>query len=362
MTDTFSPDDIRWMQHAIHLASLAEGFTAPNPCVGAVLIHNNEMIGSGWHRHHGGPHAEVNCLRSVAAEHRQRIAESTMYVTLEPCAHFGKTPPCAQLLVAEKIKRVVIACRDPFDKVNGRGIDILREAGIAVRMGLLQQEAIHLNRHFFTLHTKSRPYICLKYAQTNDGFIGSGSEQRLMISNEWSNRWVHSLRGKYQAILIGVETANRDNPLLDARFAPQAKAPLPIIFDPQGRIDLSLRLFKTGRKVIIMTSNEAFKSAYQKVEHVDIVLLNREEFLEQAMQELARRQILSILVEGGARTLQHFIQASLWEEAYVITNTVLQISDGLQAPSLGTARHFDTFEFNSDQINHWVAHDNEFHI
>lgn len=362
MTHTYSTSDIQWMQHAIQLARLAEGFTAPNPCVGAVLVYQDQLIGSGWHQAYGTAHAEVNCIRSVAPNHRPLIPQSTMYVTLEPCAHFGKTPPCAQLLIEEKVQRVVIACTDPFAKVDGAGIDMLKKAGIEVQLGILEKEAIQVNRHFFTLHTKKRPYICLKFAQSADAFMASSSTERLFISNEWSNRWVHTLRGKYQAILVGVDTANLDNPRLDVRYAPGNKNPIPIILDPNARLDLSLRLLHSGRQVIIVTSEATDVVAYQSLPNVEWIQVSKTNFLEETLDALFTRQIISILVEGGARTLQHFIDLGLWDESFVITNTKLQVGEGLSAPALVSARHFNTFEFNADQIDHWVADDNEFYL
>src|SRR6476660_1127293 len=204
-----------YMYRCLQLAQLGVGNVAPNPMVGAVLVHNDKIIGEGYHRKYGEPHAEVNCINSVSPDKQELISQSTLYVSLEPCAHFGKTPPCADLIIRHKIPRVVIGCRDPFTEVNGKGIEKLKSAGVNVETGILEKECIALNKRFFIFHTQHRPYIILKWAQTADEFIATlttesqaigNIQRRLLISNEYTNRLVHKWRSDEAAILVGKNT------------------------------------------------------------------------------------------------------------------------------------------------------------
>src|SRR5690606_9876485 len=208
------------MRRCLELASLGAGQVAPNPMVGAVLVHNDRIIGEGFHKRFGEAHAEVNCINSVNENDRDLIPGSTIYVSLEPCAHFGKTPPCADLIIHERIPRCIVALRDPFPDVNGKGIEKLLAAGVDVKVGILEDEARELNKRFFRFHINHRPYIILKWAQTADGYIGAGEGQRLLISNEYSNRLVHRWRSEEAAILVGTRTAELDNPALTTRLWP----------------------------------------------------------------------------------------------------------------------------------------------
>ena len=235
------------MYRCLQLAKLAAGYTAPNPMVGAVLVHSDRIIGEGYHKMYGAAHAEVNCIDSIGRDEKGLIAESTLYVSLEPCAHFGKTPPCTDLIIRSGIRKCIIACRDPFMEVNGKGIEKLVHAGVHVETGILEKEAIELNRRFFTFHTKHRPYVILKWAQTADSIIGTeagsnGDFERLLISNEYANRLTHQWRSSEAAIIVGTNTALQDNPALTTRLWP-GPSPTRLVIDMKLSLPSSLQLF-----------------------------------------------------------------------------------------------------------------------
>ena len=316
------------MSRCLELASNGIGYVAPNPMVGAVLVHNDRVIGEGFHRQYGAPHAEVNCIASVKEGDRKLIANSTLYVSLEPCAHFGRTPPCTDLIIKEQIKEVVIGCRDPFVKVNGLGIETLQTAGVKVVMPVKEIESIELNKRFFTFHKKRRPYVILKWAQSSDKFIASGKE-RLHISGEHANRLVHKWRSEESGIVIGTNTAMLDNPYLTTRLWP-GNSPVRIIVDNELRLPDDLNVFDNhGRTVIFNTKrheeNEE-RTWWQVTEDVSL--------LAQMMNALHQMKIQSIMVEGGAKLLQSFIDEEVWDEARVITNSQLVVGKGLPAPQL----------------------------
>jgi diaminohydroxyphosphoribosylaminopyrimidine deaminase / 5-amino-6-(5-phosphoribosylamino)uracil reductase len=315
------------MARCLQLAQLGAGKTAPNPMVGSVLVQNGRIIGEGYHREYGGPHAEVNCINSVLPGNQELISSSTLYVSLEPCAHFGKTPPCSDLIIEKKIPKVVIACRDPFEAVNGKGIEKLQQANIEVITGVLEQEAKQLNRRFFTFHTKNRPYIILKWAQTADLKIAGIGPERLLISNEYSNRKVHQWRSEEAAILIGANTAIKDNPSLNNRLW-SGKSPTKILIDPSLRVPATSNLFQEGRTVIFngMKKGKTDMVEWQQVE-------KNQPVLPQLLKTSKALNLQSILVEGGATLLQSLIDADLWDEARIITNTELIVGPGLSAPN-----------------------------
>ena len=315
------------MSRCLQLAQLVAGKTAPNPMVGAVLVHEGRIIGEGYHRQYGGPHAEVNCINSVKPEDRSLISSSTLFVSLEPCAHFGKTPPCADLIIEQKIPKVVIACRDPFEAVNGKGIEKLQHAKIEVILGVLEEEANQLNKRFFTFHTKNRPYIILKWAQTADLKIAGAGPERLLISNEYSNRKVHKWRSEEAAILIGANTTIKDNPSLNNRFW-SGKSPVKLLMDPTLRVPTNSVLFQEGRTVIF----NGFKNG--KTDLVEWHQLDTTQpLLPQVLSVSKALNLQSILVEGGATLLQSLIDADLWDEARIITNSEQVIGPGLAAPN-----------------------------
>lgn len=323
-----------YMQHAIALARQGAGRVAPNPLVGAVLVAEGRIIGQGFHGAYGGPHAEVECLRSVTAADRPLVHQADLFVTLEPCAHFGKTPPCADLLIREQVPRVWIATRDPFPEVDGRGIEKLQQAGIVVRQRLLEGEARKMNRRFFSYYEKKRPYLLLKWAQTADGFMaGSDPQQRLLISNEFTQRLVHRWRSEEAAIMVGAQTALADRPQLTNRFWPGAQ-PIRILVDPQLKVPVDQPLFSAEAPGIVY--NHLKNDVVNNIEWVK--LEDQGHDLKPILADLYRRRILSVMVEGGARLLHSFIEQNLWDEARIITNTEMNIGAGLPAPVLLSAK------------------------
>lgn len=325
MTDEY------FMARALELARHGAGFVSPNPMVGAVVVARGRIIGEGWHRLYGGPHAEVQALRSVAPEDRHLLSEATVYVTLEPCSHYGKTPPCADLLVESGVKRVVVAVRDPFPAVAGRGIARLREAGIEVKEGVLEAESRELNRTFLTAHTLGRPYIQLKWARSADGFIGAidpeGKPAPVALSDALGKVWVHRGRSLADAIMVGTSTVVSDRPRLDVRHWPARRNPLKVSFDTHGRLPAGAL-------------------------GADAVIISEEKPLDEVCRSLYKDHgVTSLIVEGGAKLLQSFIDAGLYDE--VRRETVSQtLGSGVREPviTLGEpwraiSRHGSEIEF-----------------
>jgi diaminohydroxyphosphoribosylaminopyrimidine deaminase/5-amino-6-(5-phosphoribosylamino)uracil reductase len=323
------------MNRCIQLAKLGAGYVAPNPMVGAVLISEDQIIGEGYHQKYGDAHAEVNCVNSVKEENKSLIDKSTMYVTLEPCSHYGKTPPCADLIIKNKIKKVVIGCIDVYKEVAGKGIQKMRDAGVEVITGVLEKECMDLNKRFFTFHQKFRPYIILKWAQSTNGKISgnaspleSGFGKRIFISNEYSNRLVHKWRSEEAAILAGTYTIMHDDPLLTTRLWP-GRNPIRIVIDKKLILPPVLKVFNNEAKTIIYNTIKD-----STLENPVYIKLDNENFMEQLLDSLFEMNIQSILVEGGPKTLQSFIDNSLWDEARVITNEKLVIENGSAAPQM----------------------------
>jgi diaminohydroxyphosphoribosylaminopyrimidine deaminase/5-amino-6-(5-phosphoribosylamino)uracil reductase len=333
------------MSRCFQLARQAAGYTAPNPMVGAVLVHQGRIIGEGFHRQYGGPHAEVNCIDSVLPDDRVLIPESTMYVSLEPCAHHGKTPPCADLLIKEQVPHVVIGCRDPFVAVDGKGIDKLKAAGIKVELGILEPEAVEVNKRFFTFHQHHRPYIVLKWAQTADGKIANEDYSRLHISNELTNRLVHKWRSEEATILVGTNTALFDDPQLTTRNW-SGKDPVRLVVDMDLRLPSTLKLFDGSVKTIVFNAlrheEKDNLSYYQVTKDVSVVY--------QIANTLYQLNILSVMIEGGAQLLQSFIDEGYWDEARIITNTQFHAGAGIAAPELGAATLVQTEQITTDTI------------
>lgn len=338
------------MQRCLQLAQLAEGNVAPNPLVGAVLVHNAEIIGEGYHEKFGEGHAEVNCIQSVAPEHQHLIEHATMYVSLEPCSHFGKTPPCADRIIRHEIPRVVIGCTDPYKQVAGHGIEKLRAAGIDVTIGVLEKECRALNKRFVTFQEQQRPYITLKWAQTTDGKIAGENFQRIAISNAYTNRLIHRLRSQNMSILVGTNTALYDNPELTTRLWPGSN-PVRLVVDKNLRLPHSLRLFDGRQKTIVFNTQKQ-----QELSNLLYYQLKEEHTLpQQIKQALYELKLQSVLVEGGAQLLQSFIGAGLWDEAIVISNETQIAENGIAAPSLQQHRLVQVQRIISDTI-HTYAH------
>lgn len=342
-----------YMERCIQLAQLGAGSVAPNPMVGAVLVHNNRIIGEGWHKQYGGPHAEVNCIASVQEEDKHLISDSTIYVSLEPCAHFGKTPPCADLIIQHKIKEVVVGCRDPFIAVNGKGIEKLQQAGAQVTVGVSEKECLALNKRFFTFHTLQRPYIILKWAQTGDSFIAflpddAGKQERLFITNTTTNTLVHKWRSEEAGILVGTRTALADNPSLTTRLW-QGNSPVRMVLDMDLKLPAHLHLFNGEQRTIVFNK-------HKQAEQENVLFYKIDEtsnIVEQICKALYELHILSVIVEGGSKLLQSFIDANLWDEARIITNTNLHTGQGLPAPVLQNGQLITNTTLLNDTIAVW---------
>lgn len=314
--------------------------------VGALLVHDSRVIGEGWHRQYGQAHAEVNCLANVVEEDKHLIPNSTMYVSLEPCAHYGKTPPCANRLVAEGIKKVVICNTDPFAQVDGKGITILKESGAEVIAGVLDDAGRWVNRRFFCMHQLQRPYIILKWAQTADGFIAPADGSRLQISNPQSSQLVHKWRTEEDAIMVGYNTAVNDNPQLTARLW-EGKNPLRIVLDKNLQLPSSLKLFDTEAETWVL--NDMKERAEDNVSYIQLDFSMN--IIPQLLQRLHKTGKQSLIVEGGAVLLQSFIDAGLWDEARVFTADK-KLQQGIAAPALSNA--VETIEVGNDSLQLYV--------
>ncbi|MBL0355750.1 MAG: bifunctional diaminohydroxyphosphoribosylaminopyrimidine deaminase/5-amino-6-(5-phosphoribosylamino)uracil reductase RibD [Chitinophagaceae bacterium] len=338
------------MQRCLQLAKLGAGNVAPNPMVGSVLVHDDIIIGEGYHQQYGRAHAEVNCINSVSNENKTLIKNSTLYVSLEPCAHFGKTPPCADLIVAHKIPRLVIGCRDSYKEVNGKGIAILKTAGVEVMVGILEQQAKEINRRFITYHEKGRPYIILKWAQSSNLQIANADLSRVLISNEFTNRLVHQWRSEEASIMVGTNTALYDDPSLTNRYW-QGKNPVRIVIDKTLKIPSTHQLLSGGGKTIVFNSlrqEESGTVIYRRINTATDVI-------SQVLDQLYQMKIQSVLVEGGSKLLQSFIDGGCWDEARVITNGQLVIEDGVPAPVLCKQSHIRSESLLSDSIQYYKS-------
>jgi len=312
--------DDAWMKRALQLAALGLGKAQPNPLVGAVIVHSNSIIGEGFHQQYGAPHAEVNAINAV--ENQELLRESTLYVNLEPCAHFGKTPPCVSLIIEKKIPKVVIGMRDPNLKVNGKGVEVLLNAGVEVVENVLEHESLLLNKRFITWHTKKRPYIFLKWAQTKNGFMDvlRKKSNNIFFENYWITNdalrvWTHNMRSEEQAILIGYNTLKNDNPQLTNRL--------------YGTNQPKRFVWCDDRKT---EKNESFTFINGNIQDV--------------LDELYQQQIQSVIVEGGKKTLQRFLDANLWDEIFVLVGNV-EWESGVPAPELPSKPDFiQTIEDN----------------
>ena len=338
------------MRRCLQLAALGAGRVAPNPMVGAVLVHEGRIISEGYHEQYGGPHAEVNCLNRVPRPLRHLVPQSTLYVSLEPCNHFGKTPPCSDLIIEYNIPKVVVACRDAYEKVNGSGIKKLRDHGIEVIEGVLESEALFLNRRFFCFHAKQRPYIILKWAQSADGFIAGDGGKRVSISNGFTNRLVHKWRTEEAAIAVGTKTALNDDPFLTTRLWPGPN-PVRIVIDKHLLIPESHHIFDQTSPTIILNHvaqrEEKGLSLYQTKTEDDTLTV--------MMNLMYERRLTSLIVEGGARLLQSFMDAGVWDEARIITNRELYLRQGIAAPVLLNAKRIGNDVFADDEIVYYAS-------
>jgi diaminohydroxyphosphoribosylaminopyrimidine deaminase / 5-amino-6-(5-phosphoribosylamino)uracil reductase len=319
----------KYMHRCIDLAQNGLGTTYPNPLVGSVIVCNDKIIGEGWHRKAGEPHAEVNAINSV--KDPTLLDRSTIYVSLEPCSHFGKTPPCCDLIIEKKIPNIVIGTVDPFAKVSGNGIQRLKDAGRNVMVGVLEKKCQELNKRFFTFHIQKRPYIILKWAESRDGFIApktKSSIEPFWISNVYSRQLVHKWRTKEQAILVGTQTVLDDNPSLDARHW-RGQNPMRIVLDQNGKINLNASIYDGKLKTIIFTEEK--KAAIDQCIFENVIFDNRLVF--RVIERLHHLNIQSVIVEGGRQTIQSFIDADLWDEARFF-KTKLTLNEGTKAPKI----------------------------
>ncbi len=315
-----------FMQRCIELASKAMGCASPNPMVGSVIVYNNKIIGEGYHEKYGSHHAEVNAINSV--KDKSLLSKSTLYVNLEPCAHFGKTPPCSDLIIQNKIPEVVIGCVDTFSEVSGKGIERMRSVGIDVKVGVLENESRELNKRFFTFHEKKRPYIILKWAESKDGFIAPKNQTKpfWMTSSE-SKKLAHKWRAEEDAILVGRITAEKDNPSLTVREV-EGNNPIRIVIDKDLKLSADFNLFNNDAKTIIFNQTKSEENNSN-----NYIKINFNKLTKNILQELHKQNIQSIIIEGGTKTLQSFIDKNLWDEARIFT-TNKTLTEGVKPPTI----------------------------
>ncbi|WP_027386753.1 bifunctional diaminohydroxyphosphoribosylaminopyrimidine deaminase/5-amino-6-(5-phosphoribosylamino)uracil reductase RibD [Chryseobacterium gregarium] len=330
-----------YISRCIELARKAAGKTYPNPLVGSVIVHNGKIIGEGYHHKAGEPHAEINAIRSVAD--KSLIPESTIYVSLEPCAHYGKTPPCALKIKELGFKKVVIGAMDSHDQVNGKGKKIIQEAGIEAVSGILEKECTELNKRFFTYHEKKRPYIILKWAESADGFMDKDFRP-YPISNSLVNQFVHQMRSDEHAILVGTQTALNDNPGLTVRNVTGIN-PVRILIDFDLKVPEDFNLYSNEARTLV------FNSVREGTENnIQFIKISRENFLPDLIDALYKEQIQSVIIEGGRFTLQQCIDGNLWDEAVVIKNENLNLENGTKAPDFDFKPN-QTENFRDNTIN-----------
>ncbi len=337
----------KYMRRCIELARLGAGYVSPNPMVGAVIVHQEKIIGEGYHQRYGQAHAEVNAVNQVLQRFNDAasmLSRSTIYVSLEPCAHYGKTPPCADLIIGYQIPEVVVGCRDPFDAVNGKGIEKLQQAGIRVITGVLEQECKELNKRFFVRVHHHRPYIILKWAQTADGFFAPEGREQFWITNDASRRLVHQWRSEEDAVLAGKNTVAIDNPQLNVRYG-QGKNPVRVVID--RRLELNPELHVFDQSAVTYVFNEIKTDTNGKIKYIALEDFDR--FVPQyILYQLYLQDIQSLIIEGGAITLQSFIEADLWDEARIFTGLVL-LHSGIRSPKI-TGNIIENHKVDADQL------------
>ena len=341
----------KYIQRCITLAKNGLGTTYPNPMVGSVIVYDNKIIGEGWHKMSGEGHAEVNAINSV--KDKSLLKKATIYVSLEPCSHFGRTPPCCELIIKHEIPYVVVGTVDPNIQVAGNGIKRLVAAGAKVTVGILEKECISLNKRFFTYHLKKRPYIILKWAESHDGFIAPESkdeQQPVWITNTYSRQLVHKWRSEEQAILVGTKTVLDDNPKLDVRDW-SGSNPVRVALDLHNRIPESLHVKDGKIKTIFITTVEKEGTAMVVYEKVN----SSEELAKQITAILYRHQLQSVIIEGGQQTIQTFIDANLWDEARIFKGNSV-FTTGTAAPTI-QGKEFEKHHIMTDEYMKIYNHD-----
>ncbi|HEX8015927.1 MAG TPA: bifunctional diaminohydroxyphosphoribosylaminopyrimidine deaminase/5-amino-6-(5-phosphoribosylamino)uracil reductase RibD [Flavobacterium sp.] len=346
--------DEKYIKRCIELAQNGFGTTYPNPMVGSVIVYEDKIIGEGWHKKAGEPHAEVNAIRSV--KDKSLLKNATIYVSLEPCSHFGKTPPCCDLIIEHKIPTVVVGTVDPNEKVAGRGIKKIIESGASVIVGILENECYELNKRFFTFHNKKRPYIILKWAESQDGFLSPEKQinqerKPVWITNQYSRQLVHKWRSEEQAIFTGTQTVIDDNPKLNVRDW-SGNNPTRVVLDQNSRISKSSSIFDDSVKTIIFTKSEISLST----ENTTFEVINfNQNIIPQILAVLYQNQIQSIIIEGGLQTLQSFIDANIWDEARIFTGQNF-LKKGTKAPVLSRKNALKTY-IQKDELIYLRNHD-----
>ena len=343
----------RYMWRCLQLALNGKGLVSPNPMVGAVIVHSGKIIGEGFHRCYGGPHAEVNAINSV--KNKSLLKDATMYVSLEPCSHHGKTPPCSDLILENQIPNVVVACSDPFPNVAGRGIAKLKEAGVNVKVGLLEREALELNKEFITAQQKGRPYIYLKWAKSRDGFIDRKRESAkdgtpAKLSNSFTQMLVHKKRTEIDAIMVGTNTACLDNPLLNARLW-HGHNPTRIVLDRRLRINPNSNTLNDIAHTIVFTERDSSPRDRSTNEYISIKF--DDDLIKNILFRLKEKGINSLMVEGGGILLQNFINKELWDEAFIETSNAV-LSDGIPSPCI-KGHLVDEYMWNGAKQTHLVS-------
>ena len=336
--------DIFWMQRALDLAIMGSGFVAPNPLVGCVIVKDEIIIGEGYHQNYGEAHAEVNAVHSLV--NPSEIIDATVYVNLEPCSHHGKTPPCADLLIKSRVRRVVICNMDPNPIVAGEGIAKLKAAGIEVEVGLLAEKGEELNRKFFHFQREKKPFITLKYACSQDHFIAKVNGEPISFSNSESQQLVHKMRAENQAILIGVQTAIADNPSLNVRYW-QGNSPIRIIIDPSDRLPKELKLVQDQEPLLVFT--KLHSETIDNKKWIAVGDKNSQEFLESILDYCYQNNIQSIMVEGGTRTANQLLTAGLINEIWKIEKQI-KLGEGILAPILTDVVFEKKFMVGQDNI------------
>ncbi|GAB4208809.1 MAG: bifunctional diaminohydroxyphosphoribosylaminopyrimidine deaminase/5-amino-6-(5-phosphoribosylamino)uracil reductase RibD [Bacteroidia bacterium] len=352
-------NDEYFMQRAIELAEKGKGYVQPNPMVGCVIVRDNEILAEGYHEYYGGPHAEVNAIKMLENKGFREWDKVTLYVTLEPCSHFGKTPPCTNLILDKGIKQVVVATVDVNPLVAGSGIKKLKENGVLVKTGILEVDAKKLNKRFFTYHQQKRPYTILKWAETKDGFISKkyfSSREENVISSLKTLQLVHQWRSEEQSIMAGYNTVVKDNPQLNVRYV-KGKNPIKVITDKYLSLNAEkYNVFKGSEKVIVF--NQLKNEAKDNVEYVKI---NFDDFVNEVLNYLYRQNIISVLVEGGSKTLQYFLNAGVFDEIRILRSRTKTFGDGIQSPvlpeNIRIVRHFSSDE---DEVLMYYSSENIF--
>ena len=338
----------KYMWRCLQLAKKGLGATKNNPLVGSVVVHNDIIIGEGYHRKMGEAHAEVNAINSV--KDQSLLKESTIYVSLEPCSHVGKTPPCAALIASKGIPKVVVALKDPNDNVAGRGIMMLKEAGAEVIVGVLEEKAKELNRSFFVNQIEKRSFVTLKWAQTQDGFIDNERDSRelppLKLSNSITQCVVHKMRSQNMGIMVGTNTALKDNPTLNTRHW-YGSNPVRIVLDRTGKLSVDSNLFNDCAQTVVFTGLDN----YPVIDNVTVIQIDfQEDIVEQVLHKLYENDIATLMIEGGSMLISSFVEKGLWDEAFVEIASI-EIGCGVRAPlvsgsTINAKKYIDSLHYH----------------